>query len=550
MKITDIKIDNFRSIKQTEFTTTDFNIFVGQNNCGKTNFFEAVEFFFNGISKSTKLEDLKFKRETEREIIVEITFAGAIDGAVQMQNVANRTKIENALGGSDIVTFKRSSLLPTKRKMFINGTEVNPGTGFDAALNDFLPKFEYINTKQYYDSVAKYGKTTPIGIMLSGVLTAILQENEQYQQFQAKFRELFEDDNSEIKAEFDHVGNNVKIHLEKQFPDCTKVKFEVSAPVFDDLLKNFETTVDDGIETLAEEKGDGMQRALMLAIIQAYADFRKANEDVGKSFLFFIDEAELHLHPTAQRNLKNVLHILSQTRDQIFINTHSSVFVADNYTSQTIFKVEKNSGETSINSVTDLEKPYVVFELLGGSPADLLLPRNFLIVEGLSEFELLTRVIKRFYSEKPAIQIVKANGDIDQAERSINAIEKLFTPLDTSIYKNKAIILIDHPSAQKQAGVAQFLVTYNHLNVNNQFFRLAERDIEQCYPDQPCPTYINWKKTQEELDAVNGNGERIITGKKKRQLAKHVGDNITQAQFETDLQVCHNALEKCWELSH
>lgn len=550
MKITDIKIDNFRSIKQTEFKTTDFNIFVGQNNCGKTNFFEAVEFFFNGISKSTKLEDLKFKRETEREIIVEITFTGALDGAVQMQNVANKTKIENALGGSDIVTFKRSSLLPAKRKMFINGTEVNPGTGFDAALNDFLPKFEYINTKQYYDSVAKYGKTTPIGIMLSGVLTAILQENEQYQQFQAKFRVLFEDDNSEIKAEFDNVGNNVKIHLEKQFPDCTKVKFEVSAPVFDDLLKNFETTVDDGIETLAEEKGDGMQRALMLAIIQAYADFRKANEDVGKSFLFFIDEAELHLHPTAQRNLKNVLHILSQTRDQVFINTHSSVFVADNYTSQTIFKVEKNSGETSIKSVTDLEKPYVVFELLGGSPADLLLPRNFLIVEGLSEFELLTRVINRFYSEKPAIQIVKANGDIDQAERSINAIEKLFTPLDTSIYKNKAIILIDQPSAQKQGGVAQFLVTYEHLNANNQFFRLAERDIEQCYPNQPCPTYTNWKKTQEELDAVNGNGERIITGKKKRQLAKHVGDNITQVQFETDLQICHNALERCWELSH
>lgn len=549
MKIHNIKIDNFRSIQHTEFTTTDFNIFVGQNNCGKTNFFEAVEFFFNGIGKSSRLEDLKYKRETEREIVIEITFTGAIDGAAQMQNAGNRTKIENALGGFDTVTFRRTSSLPTKRKMYVNGQEVNPGTGFDAALNDFLPKFEYVNTKQYYDSVAKYGKSTPIGIMLSGVLTAILQENEQYQQFQAKFRELFEADNSEIKAEFDNVGNNVKIHLEKQFPDCTKVKFEVSAPVFDDLLKNFETTVDDGIETLAEEKGDGMQRALMLAIIQAYADFRKANEDVGKSFLFFIDEAELHLHPTAQRNLKNVLHLLSQTRDQVFINTHSSVFVADNYTSQTIFKVEKNSSETSIQSVTDFEKPYIVYELLGGSPADLLLPRNFLIVEGLSELELLTRVIKRFYPDRPPIQIIKANGDIDQAERTINAIEKLFTPLETSIYKDRAVILIDQPSAQKQAGVAQFLVTYNHLNTNNQFFRLAERDIEQCYPNHPDPTYTNWRKTQVELDAVNANGEKIITGKKKRQLAKHVGDNITQAQFETDLQVCFNALERCWELA-
>ena len=549
MKIHNIKIDNFRSIQQTEFTTTDFNIFVGQNNCGKTNFFETVEFFYNGIGKSSRIEDLKYKRETDREIVVEITFTGAIDGAAQMRNAGNRTKIENALGGFDTVTFRRTSSLPTKRKMYVNGQEVNPGTGFDAALNDFLPKFEYVNTKQYYDSVAKYGKSTPIGIMLSGVLTAILQENEQYQQFQAKFRELFEADNSEIKAEFDNVGNNVKIHLEKQFPDCTKVKFEVSAPVFDDLLKNFETTVDDGIETLAEEKGDGMQRALMLAIIQAYADFRKANEDVGKSFLFFIDEAELHLHPTAQRNLKNVLHLLSQTRDQVFINTHSSVFVADNYRSQTIFKVEKNSGETSIQSVTDFEKPYIVYELLGGSPADLLLPRNFLIVEGLSELELLTRVIKRIYPDRPPIQIIKANGDIDQAERTINAIEKLFTPLETSIYKDRTVILIDQPSAQKQAGVAQFLVTYNHLNTNNQFFRLAERDIEQCYPNQPDPTYTNWRKTQKELDAVNANGKKIITGKKKRQLAKHVGDNITQAQFETDLQVCFNALERCWELA-
>lgn len=49
MKINRIRIENFRSIQETEFNTTNFNIFVGQNNCGKTNFFEALEFFFNGL---------------------------------------------------------------------------------------------------------------------------------------------------------------------------------------------------------------------------------------------------------------------------------------------------------------------------------------------------------------------------------------------------------------------------------------------------------------------------------------------------------------------
>ena len=549
MKITNIKIENFRSIKQTEFGTTDFNICVGQNNCGKTNFFEAIEFFFNGVGRGGSVEDLKFKRDTANEIIVEVSFSGAIAGAAQMQNQANKTKIEAALNGSDTVMFRRTSTVPNKRKMFVGGTEVQPGTGFDAALNDFLPKFEYISTKQYYDSVAKYAKTTPIGIMLSGVLTTILQGNQQYQEFQAKFRELFEDDNSQIKAEFEAIGNKVKFYLEKQFPDTTKVKFEVSAPAFDDLLKNFETTVDDGVETLAEEKGDGMQRALMLAIIQAYADFRKLNDDLGKSFLFFIDEAELHLHPTAQRKLKNVLHTLSQSTDQVFINTHSSVFVADNYAGQTIFKVEKSSGETEIEATTELEKPYIVFELLGGSPSDLLLPKNFLIVEGQSEFELLTKVISRFYSDRPPIQIIKANGDIDQAERTINAIEKVFIPLNSSIYRSKFVILTDHPSPQTQGGVAQFLQTYPDLQTNNQFFQLPLRDIEQCYPNQPDPTYVNWRKSQAELDATNPAGAKIITGKKKKQLAKHVGKQITQAQFESDLVICFNALTRCWDLA-
>jgi len=45
MKISNIRIENFRSIEATTFDPTDFNICVGQNNCGKTNFFEAIDFF-------------------------------------------------------------------------------------------------------------------------------------------------------------------------------------------------------------------------------------------------------------------------------------------------------------------------------------------------------------------------------------------------------------------------------------------------------------------------------------------------------------------------
>jgi predicted ATPase len=209
MKISKIKIDNFRSIEQAEFDLTDFNIFVGQNNSGKTNFFEAIEYFYNGILKSSGgLDNLKYKRDPSLNMMVEIEFTGAQDGVNKMINEKNKTTISNALNGSDVVSFRRINS-DKQRKMFINNKDCKTGTGFDPALNDFLPKFEYIHTKQYYDSVAKYATTTPIGKMLSGVLSTLLEDNPQYRSFQNKFAELFGDDKSAVKAEFNKMGDKV-----------------------------------------------------------------------------------------------------------------------------------------------------------------------------------------------------------------------------------------------------------------------------------------------------------------------------------------------------
>jgi len=532
MKISKIKIQNFRSIREAEISCCDFNTFVGQNNSGKTNLFEAIEFFYNGLGRGISVSDVSFNRDTENEVIVELTFIGALDGVEKMKNEKNAMAMKSALGGNDIVSIKRSSREVGKRKITINGSElIKTPTGFDAALNDFLPKFEYIHTRQFYDALVKYAKTTPIGAMLSSVMAVILESSIQYKEFQEKFNTLFGSEESDVRIEFDTLGEKVKANLEKQFPDCTKVRFEVTQPVFEDLLKNFETSVDDGIETLASEKGDGMQRALMLAIIQAYAEFRRQNEDTGKSFLFFIDEAELHLHPTAQRKLKNVLIELCEGIDQVFINTHSSVLVADNHTCQRIFKVEKNNKITVIQSTDEADKEYIIFELLGGSPADLLLPNNFLIVEGRSELELITAVIKRFYKDKPKIQVIAANGDTDQAERTINAIEHAFKPLNKSLYGDKVIILCDKPSAQREGGVNDFKIRYKPLVKNNQLLFLPTRAIEMYYP-QP------WQKTEMEEDTMDG--------KKKVQLGKRVGQEITQSQFETDLKIVFDALSECW----
>lgn len=47
VKIRKIRIENFRSIKQVEINLSDFSIFVGKNDCGKSNILRALNLFFN-----------------------------------------------------------------------------------------------------------------------------------------------------------------------------------------------------------------------------------------------------------------------------------------------------------------------------------------------------------------------------------------------------------------------------------------------------------------------------------------------------------------------
>lgn len=405
--------------------------------------------------------------------------------------------------------------------------EKNP-TGFDAALKDFLPKLEYVKTRTHFDDVGKYGKSTPIAIMLSGVLEAIIDQNEEYQKLKQGFSALFEGDNSEVKVEIQKISDKVTVYLQKQFPDCCKIRFEVSPPQFSEYLKNFETHVDDGVETTASDKGDGMQRALMLAIIQAYAEFRKGREDQGKPFLFLLDEAELHLHPTAQRKLKAALHDICHGGDQVFVNTHSSVLITENLEDQRIFKVKKEERITSVSCVTSQERQDIVYDLLGGCPTDLLLPANFLIVEGASEQEFLGQIIKRFYPNQPIIKILPADGFVSQAGRRIDAINQIYAPIK-DIYGEKIVLLTDEPNDKDREKYKEFQKLRHELDDSDRLFTLPCNSLEDYYP----PT----------LTQNRSKGD-------KDKLARYVGQKIEQSDFEQNMEVMYQALWKTWELAY
>lgn len=454
-----------------------------------------------------------------------------------MKNEKNRASIEKVIGTEDWIRSRRSSTDPKIRKIFDPKNNIwldrNP-TGFDSAFNDLLPMLEYVDTSTHLNDVAKYSKTSPIGTMLAGVLMALLETSQPYKDFRQKFDELFTAPESDVRVELDKIGCQVTLYIAKQFPDCTKVTFQVTEPAFEELLKGCIAEIDDGIVTNASEKGDGMQRALMLAILQTYADFRRKGEAGGKCFLFLIDEAELHLHPTAQRHLKNALRDIAAGGDQVFINTHSSVLVADDFAEQTVFCVEKSNMKSTVTPIDGADKPAVIYELLGGSPSDLLLPRNFLIVEGRSDQIFIKTIIDRFYADKPMVQIVFSEGDFEKQRESMNAINAVYSPLaQNPIYRDRLIILCDRPHPSKQADFDKFQDAYPALAKNNQLHILPVPSLEEYYAGQ-------FRKTSAE---VLNLGRQLGL---KRELARHVGQSVTRDEFEAEMPVIVAALSQCW----
>ena len=536
MRIGRILIENFRSIKSADISPSEFNVFIGQNNHGKTNLFEALDWFYTGTGDPAQIV---FGRDTSQNYLVELHITGIQLGLESVKSEKNRESFRKLAEDRDVIRVIRRKADSSKRLIWDDAKSewsAKNFAGFDKAFNDCIPRLEYVATTTRPGDVAKWGKKTPIGLMLSGVLTTILEKSEKYGEFRKKFDEVFGTEGSDVRAQLDELSGKVKLHLEQQFPDCTKVTFDVSEPQFDDLLKNFETTINDGIETKAEEKGDGMQRALMLAIIKTYSDYRRENEDLGKNFVFLIDEAELHLHPTAQRQLKSALIVLAENGDQVLINTHSSVLVSDDHPKQSLFRVWKKDLATVIIPIGATEKPQVIFELLGGSPADLLFPNNFVIVEGRSEFELLNRVIRRHYGDKPRLQIIFATGDSTQQERSMNAINMAFTPLyQTPVYKERLVLLCDKPGPQRETDFKKFRAKYPGMKDGDQVFVLGTEAIEESYPS-------SWKKTFAEVKAM--------TGKAKVELASTVGDNISKDQFESEMPKVYGTLQKAWDKAH
>lgn len=498
-----ITVDNFKSVAHESIDFERFNVIVGPNNHGKTNFLNAIDFLYN--SSNLEFDVLKCQNGEGDEIKVEAVF----DGIEEFIPLAPRTQhgvIRSNLANGEITirrTFSRNQEKPGYIEIVSPAGEVANRNGIDNAIKTILPRLEYIQVSMKLDDAAKIQKTNYLGTMLYDIFTKVTPEAEDaYKQPLEDLDRYFNNPESrtDTLVNLNHIEELIHGSLSRKFPDTHSVRLGVVLPKFDDLIKGFRIKINDGVESDASEKGEGMQRGLMVSIIEAYSAYlrevREADmdEEITESeqtrielkrrlpLLFVIDEAELHLHPSAQKDLKRAFYTLTESGDQVIITTHSHILAKEIPQNTHIFKAEKSSQITSITKLENSELFTLIYELLGTDPSDLLFPQNIGVVEGPSDDTFLTHCIALLQqSERDKKQIVfhYCSGESRAIAASVGIDEMLKTAAYIPVYRDKLCVLVDGDVSDAViAEIRRFLNDTDQTRV----VKLSKPGIEHFYP--------------------------------------------------------------------
>lgn len=354
MYISKIILNNFKSFAgpHTLELSDGINFFIGNNNCGKTTIFRAIEFIQSGKSK----EEYITKGKESEEVSVEIEFTGTdIEKLVNSdnyglkkyqdylikenhdkENCSDETcsiRILRSSESTSIVQGKKTVNLDIKNIRVYNPNSNEAGikryenpTGIDktiAALFDVQFVYSDLKNEEYQD----FGKTKVIGKIINDLTKDFQREYDGngnktlWGKFKDAHKEAFGDKG--LQKILEDTERKVTKILDEQYGEG-EVKFDFELPEIDSFFKNGVVLVsDNGIATPVCQKGTGMQRALALSLIQLYAEINNKSEDsVEKPVIFCIDEPETFLHPNAQNKLMKSFNKLSQ-KSQILITTHS-----------------------------------------------------------------------------------------------------------------------------------------------------------------------------------------------------------------------------------
>lgn len=190
-------------------------------------------------------------------------------------------------------------------------------------------------------------------------------------------------------------------------------------------------SADKGSVTRIDSLSPGARRTLAIAALDLYRDpslwALESEEGARTLAILLIEEPETGLHPAAQRTLARSLREWATYGLQLIVVTHSPAFVnAAEPAAVRLARVEP-AADAEAGLVRSVVQPADLAEIrdsLGVEPADILLARRFVIVEGKSDQIILDIWARRLGIDLRAVgvQLVAGGGSstADQIARFLN----------------------------------------------------------------------------------------------------------------------------------
>lgn len=267
------------------------------------------------------------------------------DSSINKTNIQKWWKNRNELtiGNASFNDFFESTKIPSvavwkeKAKEFIEiNTEMIPTQdhwidnpkGYAGVLKGALPFFILVPAVRDVADESKGTKSSPFGKLLYAILDTVTDERKI--QIEGILQEVAEhmnrsggDKRVQLIAETEKQLNTL---LHDFFKGCD-LEIEFSTPTLEVLLSSPKLYVDDGFRNSVENKGHGLQRAIIFTILRRYAEYMTSSEGKKRNLILAVEEPELYMHPQAQRTIRKVFKKIADGGDQVVFSTHSSLLV-------------------------------------------------------------------------------------------------------------------------------------------------------------------------------------------------------------------------------
>jgi len=396
MKIVNIRVLNFRCLNDVDIPCENLTALVGRNGTGKSTILKAIDIFFN-VSYPITIEDycnrkiddpieiiLTFEDFTthEKELFRNYIFNDKLivskkinwkEGKVSQEYYAKSMHIPDFASIIE-VEGKRDqqdairNLINSRKYDGLSGTFRSSDQGLEILkryeqdhpeLTKLIEsRFQFMGARNIgggsLDNYTRFvllpavkeateeveSRNSPIGQLINTIVSTEIQSREDLIKFTEDInQQILKVYSPENLGGLDGLAKDVTNLLKIYAPNSElKINWGQASTVKVSLPPIIYSLIEDDFEGDISNKGHGLQRALILTLLEYLAKIPieiEGEERVRVDIILAIEEPEIYLHPSRCRYFANILSELSergeddpeQNRIQIIYSTHSPHFV-------------------------------------------------------------------------------------------------------------------------------------------------------------------------------------------------------------------------------